>query len=170
MTADLSMYIGLIELGNRLKNGKAKRVGLLATQAIRSAVNRNVIDKVTKNGSIFLAWSDRPWILDGAAVRVSMVGFDDGTEKDKYLDGKLVSHINADLSTNVDLTTAKPLYENKSSSFQGSMIGGSFQIPKPMAEQLVRCCQIQTASQTLMFCARMLPELMCYEKYPMSGS
>ena len=27
-----------------------------------------------------MAWSDRAWILDGAAVRVSMVGFDDGSQ------------------------------------------------------------------------------------------
>ena len=33
-----------------------------------------------KDSDMFMAWSDREWILDGAAVRVSMIGFDDGTE------------------------------------------------------------------------------------------
>ena len=32
--------------------------------------------------------SDRHWILDGAAVRVSMVGFDNGTETTRELDGQ----------------------------------------------------------------------------------
>ena len=36
---------------------------------------------------IFWAQADRDWILDGAAVHVSMVGFDDGTETSRELDG-----------------------------------------------------------------------------------
>jgi hypothetical protein len=34
-----------------------------------------------------MAWSDRPWILEGAAVRIAIVGFDDSTEQHKMLDG-----------------------------------------------------------------------------------
>ncbi|MFT3893324.1 MAG: N-6 DNA methylase [Anaerolineales bacterium] len=132
-TADLVAY-WFERSWKQISSDSAKRAGLLATQSIRSIINRNVIDKITREGSIFLAWSDRPWVLDGAAVRVSMIGFDNGTESIKALDGNSVSHINADLTSDVDLTTAQSLDENKNLSFQGSMIGGSFQIPKPTAE------------------------------------
>ncbi len=133
-TADLVAY-WFERAWKQIENKKANRAGLLATQAIRSSINRNVVVKIVKDGSIFLAWSDRPWILDGASVRVSMIGFDDGTENIKSLDGNSVSNINSDLTTNIDLTISKPLDENKNLGFQGSMIGGSFQIPKPMAEK-----------------------------------
>ena len=49
--------------------GKAKRAGLLATQAIRGGANRKVLERIKETGDIFWAWSDRPWILEGAAVR-----------------------------------------------------------------------------------------------------
>ncbi len=61
--------------------GKAKRVGLLATQAIRGGANRKVLERIKESGDIFWAQSDRNWVLDGATVHVSMVGFDAGTEK-----------------------------------------------------------------------------------------
>ena len=49
--------------------------------------NRRVLERIRETGGIFFAESDRPWILDGAAVRVSMVGFDDGSETREILDG-----------------------------------------------------------------------------------
>ena len=65
--------------------GKAKRVGLLATQAIRGGANRKVLERIKETGDIFWAQSDRVWILDGATVHVSMVGFDDGGETTREL-------------------------------------------------------------------------------------
>ncbi len=59
-----------------IAQGKAKRAGLLATNSIRGGVNRRVLERIKESGDIFMAWSDRDWVLDGAAVRVSMVGFD----------------------------------------------------------------------------------------------
>ena len=53
--------------------GKAKRAGLLATQGIRGGANRRVLERIKETGNIFLAWSDHPWILDGAAVHISIV-------------------------------------------------------------------------------------------------
>jgi type II restriction/modification system DNA methylase subunit YeeA len=122
----------------QIRKGNAKRAGLLATQAIRSPINRNVLETIAKDGSIFLAWSDRPWILDGAAVRVSMIGFDDGSEKIKLVDGLRVEHINVSLTSESDLTLAQQLPENSGLSFQGSMIGGSFQIPKSLAQDWLK--------------------------------
>ena len=122
----------------QISNGKAKRAGLLATQAIRSPINRNVLETIAKNGSIFFAWADRPWILDGAAVRVSMIGFDDGSEKIKTVDGLPVEHININLTTESDLSIAHQLPENANLSFQGSMIGGSFQISMLLAQDWLK--------------------------------
>jgi len=59
--------------------GKLRRAGLLATQGIRGGANRKVLEHIKQSGDIFMAWSDREWVLEGATVHVSMVGFDDGT-------------------------------------------------------------------------------------------
>lgn len=136
-TSDLVMY-WFERAWQQIALGKAKRVGLLATQSIRSPINRNVLEKIVKSGGIFLAWSDRPWVLDGASVRVSMIGFDHALENEKSLDGKVVKVINAGLTSDTDLTNLIQLPENRGLSFQGSMIGGSFQIPKPLAENWLK--------------------------------
>ncbi|MCH7726670.1 MAG: class I SAM-dependent DNA methyltransferase [Planctomycetes bacterium] len=80
------------------------RAGLLATQGIRGGRNREVLIQIKETGSIFFAESDRPWILDGANVHVSMVGFDNGQETSRLLDGKTVASINSDLSSAADFT------------------------------------------------------------------
>ncbi len=46
--------------------GNANRVGLLASNSIRHSSNRRVLDRIKASGEIFMAWSDEPWILDGA--------------------------------------------------------------------------------------------------------
>ena len=61
-----------------IEEGKVKRAGLLATNSIRGGANRKVLERIKETGDIFWAQSDRDWILDGAAVNVSMVGFDNG--------------------------------------------------------------------------------------------
>ncbi len=118
--------------------GKAKRVGLLATNSIRTGVNRNVLVRIKETGGIFMAWSDRPWVLDGAAVRVSMVGFDNDSEKDRQLDGKPVSQINADLTTSIDVTIAKVLKENNGLVYKGIMKGGPFDIEGTLAREMLK--------------------------------
>ena len=75
--------------------GKTKRAGLLATQGIRGGVNRRVLQRIKETGDIFMAWSDHPWVLEGAAVHISIVGFDDGSEDDRELDGQPAPAINA---------------------------------------------------------------------------
>ena len=55
------------------------------------------------DGGHLLRRSDRDWILDGANVHVSMVGFDDGAEIPRVLDGKRVSNITASLTATVDV-------------------------------------------------------------------
>jgi hypothetical protein len=90
--ADLCCY--WFEKGRQMiERRKAIRVGLLATQGIRGGANREVLKRIKDSGDIFFAESDRDWILDGANVHVSMVGFDDGKEATHILDGASVATI-----------------------------------------------------------------------------
>jgi hypothetical protein len=84
-----------------------------------------------------MAWSDRPWVLDGAAVRVSMIGFDNGAQKERTLDGMQVSNINADLTAGIDATSAKTLPENLGICFLGIMKGGPFDIDSKTADAML---------------------------------
>ena len=120
-----------------IESGKVKRAGLLATQGIRGGANRVVLDRIKKTGDIFWAQSDRPWILDGAMVHVSMVGFDNGTETDRVLDNKRVQTINSDLTTETDLTAAHALAENLGLSFKGAEPGGPFDIDERLAQRML---------------------------------
>jgi type II restriction/modification system DNA methylase subunit YeeA len=116
---------------------KVKRVGLLSTNSIRTGSNRKVLDRINETGGIFMAWDDRSWILDGADVRVSMVGFDDGTDKEKLLNGVNVSSINSDLTSHVDITQVQPLEENSGICFVGVMKGAPFDIDGKIARQML---------------------------------
>ena len=107
-----------------VEDGKVRRVGLLATNGIRFGANRKVLERVKAAGDIFMAWSDRPWVLEGAQVRVSIVGFDDGSELTRTLNGEPVQQINADLTALVDVTGAEPLVENEKLCFLGVMKSG----------------------------------------------
>lgn len=111
-----------------IEQGKCGRVGLLATQGIRGGTNRNVLRRIKENGDIFFAESDRSWILDGANVHVSMIGFDGGGERTRCLDGRVVVTINANLTANTNVTTAQALPSNANLSFQGCIKRGSFDV------------------------------------------
>ncbi len=120
-----------------IAGGRAKRAGLLATQAIRGGANRTVLERIKQSGDIFWAHADREWTLDGAAVRVSMVGFDDGTDSVRVLDGTHVNYINSDLTSQADLTKAQILRENADLSFQGPSPKGPFDIPPDIAKGML---------------------------------
>ena len=114
-----------------------QRAGLLATQGIRGGANRKVLERIKLTGDIFWAQSDRDWILDGATVHVSMVGFDAGQERMRLLDDDPVVTINADLTSEADLTVAVPLIENANMAFQGTIKSGSFDISQALAQQML---------------------------------
>ncbi|MCY3923512.1 MAG: class I SAM-dependent DNA methyltransferase [Chloroflexi bacterium] len=121
----------------QIANGTAKRAGLLATNSIRDGSGRRTIERIRKTGAVFLAWSDEPWTVEGAAVRVSIVGQDDGSETERALDNQLVVAINSDLTAGIDLTAAERLKENKGVSFQGVKKGGDFDIPGDKARRML---------------------------------
>ncbi|MEO8275139.1 MAG: DNA methyltransferase [Thermoanaerobaculia bacterium] len=111
-----------------IEENQAQRAGLLATQGIRGGANRAVLERIMASGDIFWAWSDREWILDGANVHVAMVGFDDGSYKDKTVDGKAVVRINANLSAGAATSTALTLVPSSTLSFIGAAIHGPFDL------------------------------------------
>ena len=122
----------------QVRDGKASRAGLLATQAIRGTDSRLVLDNIKDEGDIFFAESDRDWLLDGAAVHTSMVGFDDGSESRKILNGSEVERIHADLtSRSADLTKSRVLKENIGIAFKGTDRTGPFEIPEELAKKML---------------------------------
>jgi type II restriction/modification system DNA methylase subunit YeeA len=117
---------------------RVKRAGLLATQGIRGGPNRRVLESIKQTGDIFLAYSDRPWVLDGAAVHVSIVGFDDGTEQHRMLDGQTVAVINSNLTAGLDMTKSRRLKENLGVAFMGDTKGGPFDISESLALEMMK--------------------------------
>lgn len=119
-----------------VEEGHLERAGLIATSSIRHGKSNEVLRRVKRTGDIFMAWSARDWMLDGAAVDVSMVGFDDGSEPVKVLDGKPVEEIAPDLST-VDCADARQLTDNTGIAFEGVVLRGPFQIEEEEATALL---------------------------------
>ena len=121
----------------QILSGKLQAAGLVATQAIRAGANRKVLETIVADTLIFEAWSDEEWVNDGAAVRVSLLGF--GTnflvDRSSRLDGSEVTLIHADLTAGegLNLTQAKPLAENSNVIFLGTKKSGSFDIPGSLA-------------------------------------
>lgn len=122
----------------QIEVGTAERAGLIATNSIRGGANRKVLERVISSGSIFMAWADRPWIINGAAVRVSIVGFDNGSETTRTLDGLAVDVIHSDLTTGSNITQALRLRENAGISFMGDTKGGAFDIEEQVALEILR--------------------------------
>ncbi len=121
---------------------RCARAGLLATQGIRGGTNRTTLDRIKDSGDIFWACSDRDWILDGATVHVSMVGFDNGSQIDRVLDGVAVSHIHSNLTDGsrggAAVTTAIPLPRNHEMCYLGVMKAGAFDIEESTALEMAR--------------------------------
>ena len=115
-----------------------KRAGLLATQGIRGRDNRAVLRSIKESGDVFMAYPDKEWILDGATVHISIVGFDDGSETQRFFDGQMISGaINSDLTVGVDTTTAQRLAENRGIAFEGPSPKGPFDIDPELAARML---------------------------------
>jgi type II restriction/modification system DNA methylase subunit YeeA len=111
-----------------LQAGRAKRVGLVATNSIRGGANRKVLEPIAERNAIFEAWSDEPWTIDGAAVRVSLACFG-STHESAKLDGASVETIPADLSAErSNLPQARRLAQNANAAFMGDTKGGAFDV------------------------------------------
>ena len=84
-----------------------------------------------------MAWSDRAWILDGAAVRVSMIGFDDSSESKITLNGEVVDEIHPDLTGTDYISAARRLKENRNISYMGLSPTGNFSIDDNLAQYML---------------------------------
>ncbi|WP_166304364.1 class I SAM-dependent DNA methyltransferase [Bradyrhizobium sp. 2S1] len=134
--ADLVCY-WISKTWDLMRAGRLKRAGLVATNSIRGGVNRRALDAIVKDGSIFGAWADEAWIVEGAAVRVSIVCFTTaGHPWRATLNGAPVSLINADLTAEaVDLTKAVRLLENSDLAFMGVTPAGKFDVPEALGRR-----------------------------------
>ena len=117
----------------QIQHGNGGRAGLLATQGIRGRANRRVLERIKETGDIFFAESDRDWILDGATVHVSMVGFDKSVEHRRQLDGTVVATINANLTSAADTTAARKMGDSLNICFMGPSKKASFDISDQQA-------------------------------------
>jgi len=117
--------------------GGGKKAGLVTTNSIRGGANRRVLEPIVAAGALREAWSDEPWVLEGAAVRVSMIGFGWGLAEQR-LDGQAVERINANLTAgSVDLTRAARLKENANVAFQGPVKVGPFDLDGAAARAML---------------------------------
>ena len=121
----------------QIEDGKCKRAGLLATQGIRGGSNREVLKRIKETGDIFFAESDREWVLSGANVHVSMIGFDDGTQTERTLDSRAVPTINTNLSANADIPSAQVLQANAGRGFIGATMHGPFEMDEATAIKML---------------------------------
>lgn len=114
------------------------RAGFVTTNSIRGGASQKVLKPIVEADCLFEAWSDEPWVLDGAAVRVSIVCMSGVPAAEGLkLDGKPVSTINANLSSGINLPTAKPLSECAGVIAQGVKFGGPFDIHPSAARTLL---------------------------------
>lgn len=120
-----------------IEQRQVQRAGLLATQGIRGGANRTVLERIRETSEIFWAESDRDWVLDGAAVHVSMVGFGESDGQTRVLNGQSVEKINADLTSTVDVTRAKVLDKNRLLAFQGVTKVGAFDLSEKQALEMI---------------------------------
>ncbi|MDB5349200.1 MAG: hypothetical protein JWN86_447 [Planctomycetota bacterium] len=130
--ADLCCY-WFVKAHRQIEDGRCRRAGLLATQGIRGGASRETLRKIKQTGDIYYAESDRNWVLDGATVHVSMIGFDDGSETVKALDGQPVETIHSNLTALTDVTQARRLADNLNIAFMGDTKGGKFDIIERIA-------------------------------------
>ena len=143
--ADLVCY-WFAKAGEQVGESKVERVGLVATNSIRGGANRRALQAATAGRPIFDAWSDEPWVVDGAAVRVSLICFSGAVDKyrpETRLDGEPADAIRADLTAKrggagIDLTGARRLPANGGVAFMGDTKSGAFDVPGGQAREWLR--------------------------------
>ena len=113
---------------DHLSASRTDLCGFVATNSIRGGANKSALSGVAKVARFYAVWSDEPWTVDGAAVRVSIVCFERGEENDVFLDGKPVARIFSDLTSDVDAGRADVLSSNLAVASNGISKKGAFDI------------------------------------------
>ncbi len=135
--ADLVCY-WVEKAWKEIKLGRSSRAGLVTTNSIRGGANRRVLDAIAEAGGLHESWADQPWTVEGAAVRVSMIGFGNGFVSNRS-EGREVDQINPDLTTSSsNFSRAKKLRENDGVCMHGSKKIGAFDIDGTFARELLK--------------------------------
>src|SRR5205085_1807652 len=85
------------------------------------------------------AWADEPWVVDGAAVRVSLVCFGRRLSSElQRLNGNEVREIYSDLTSGPsNLTRANRLKDNQRVCFEGGQKHGPFEVSYEVARDFL---------------------------------
>jgi len=134
--SDLACY-WLERARTEIANNRARRAGLVVTSSIRGGTNRPVLDAICQDQVIFDAWSEEPWMLDGARVEVSLICFgrQETVPSGFRLDGKPVANINPDITSGLNISSAVPLAENDGASLLGIQTTGPHDIDGELARK-----------------------------------
>ena len=112
----------------RINDGVVRKAGLVSTNSIRHGIDSKILVKLAKQNSIFCAWSDEAWVVEGADVRVSVVCIEKKASG-FMLNGGSVERITSDLSDALfDNGDLKKLAQNAKASFVGVILNGPFEI------------------------------------------
>lgn len=119
-----------------LATGKAHRGGLVATKGIAKNANLPVLKRLSEDATIFDAWQNEPWVVNGAAVRVALICFASKGEHPTFrLNGRQVDRINSNLTSGLDTTAVAKLQDNIGSVFIGVQKSGPLSVPRDVAVQ-----------------------------------
>jgi hypothetical protein len=121
----------------QIANGLGKRVGFVATNSIAKNTNLPVLYRISEAPTIFAAWPDEAWVVDGAAVRVALVCFQSPTEPTPLImvNDQPVAHINPDLTTGLNVSALPALTDNRGVGFVGVQKSGPFDVPGSVARE-----------------------------------
>ena len=123
-----------------MESGAIERGGFVATKAIAKNANLPVLVRLSEAATIYNAWQNEPWVVDGASVRVSLVCFARKGQalEELNLNGAQVGHINPNLTTGLDTTKVARLEENAGSVFIGIQLSGPFLVDRDLALDWLR--------------------------------
>jgi type II restriction/modification system DNA methylase subunit YeeA len=125
-----------------LLDSRISAFGLVGTKSIARGASRHPSDLVSAspNHSIIDAWTNEPWTIEGADVRVALVcaAKTSPVFPVHRLNGALVSWINPDLTTGVDVTKARILKTNRGVAFQGVKLSGPFDLDGEIARRFLQ--------------------------------
>jgi len=120
-----------------IEKGITARAGFVATNSIRKNTNLPVLRRIVQSTRIFEAWSEEKWTVDGAAVDVSLICFGN-VGQPANLNGQIVTAINSDLTTGLDLTKTATQNENRDSAYLGIQKSGPFDVAGAIAREWMK--------------------------------
>jgi type II restriction/modification system DNA methylase subunit YeeA len=134
--ADLVAY-WFYKAARQLHENQVMSFGFVATNKIRRGANQELIKQIVTRSSIFDAWSDLGWIIDGADVRVSLVCIT-SLHITPNLNGLSVPYIGPELNSGI-AQSIRPIHlrENADCAFVGGQKDGPFEIPGTVARALM---------------------------------